>query len=227
MTPQTAQIFGAMPRPVEIDSCQHCNLFWFDKDESAALTPDAVLGLFQLVGQAGAPDAPLSSSPACPRCRHSLSFTHDLQRNTRFTYWRCANGDGHLITFGQFLAAKNLIRPPSASELAKLKATVRQVSCSQCGAPIDLQTDSACTHCGAAVMLIDPDSIAKALHELKNGVDARPSADQAAAKVVLSDAQINALFDAQRVHDDEGKGDLLAIGAAAIGAVLAGLLTSR
>jgi hypothetical protein len=227
MTPQTAQVFGAIPHPVEVDSCQHCNLFWFDRSENAALTPDAVLGLFQLVGQAGAPDRSLSSAPACPRCRHSLAFTHDLQRNVRFTYWRCANGDGQLITFGQFLAEKNLIRPPSAGELAKLKATVRQVSCSQCGAPINLQTDSACTHCGAAVMLIDPDGIAKALHELKSGADERPSNEQAAAKVVLSDAQINALFDAQRVQDDGGHGDLLAIGAAAIGAVLSGLLAAR
>jgi len=232
MTPRAAPAFGAIPHPVEVDSCTTCNLFWFDRAESMVLTPDAVLALFRLIGSAGPPRSPLANGLACPRCRHSLAFTHDLQRQTRFTYWRCPGGDGQLITFGQFLAAKNLVRPPSAAELARLKATVRQVNCSQCGAPIDLASESACGHCGAAIMLIDPDSIAHALQELQNGANAAPAMASArlspdAAKAAISDAQLDALFDLERTREREGHGDLLAIGAAAIGAVLGGLFASR
>lgn len=226
MTPRSALAFKWVTRPVEVDCCGECSLLWFDKSESLALTPDAVLALFQFIGRAGAAQRALSASFGCPRCRRALTFTHDLARDSRFTYWRCTGGDGHLITFGQFLAEKHLVRPPSAGELAKLRATIRQINCSQCGAPIDLARENACSHCGAAIALIDPDGVAKALREL----DDRRSVtmgDRESTKTMLSDAQLNALFDLERTrtHDDRGDHDLVAIGAAAIGAVLGGLLS--
>ena len=226
MAPQATQGYRWVTRPIEVDCCAGCNLLWFDKSESLALTPDAVLALFQVIGRAGAARRPLSANVACPRCRHALTYTHDLARNTRFTYWRCTGGDGHLITFGQFLAEKNLIRPPSPAELAKLRATVKQISCSQCGAPVNLATDSACTHCGAAIALIDPDGIAKALREL-DGARVSTAREQENTKTMLSDTQLNALFDLERMRDrdDDGRQDLLAIGAAAIGAVLGSWLS--
>ena len=227
MTPQTTPAFKWITRPIDVDCCATCNLFWFDKSESMALTPDAVLTLFQFIGRAGPALRALAANFGCPRCRHALTYTHDLARNVRFTYWRCADGDGHLITFGQFLAEKNLIRPPSADELARLRATVRQVTCSQCGAPIDLNHEAACSHCGAAVALIDPEGISKALRELANGGAGTPAnAAQDAAKVAMSDAQLNALFDLERMREHDGSSDLLAVGAAAIGAMLGNLLAS-
>lgn len=225
--------FGAVPRDIEVDACTSCNLFWFDRAESMALTPQAVLSLFRLIGEAGAARTPLHDTMTCPRCRHSLAFTHDLQRRTRFTYWRCTSGDGQLITFGQFLAAKDLIRPPSADELARLRATVREVNCSQCGAPIDLAARSACAHCGAAVMLVDPDSIAKALKELEaatpdGGAPPVDAGHAEAARAAMTSAQVDALFDLERArtHDERG-GDLLAIGAQAIGAALGAFFALR
>jgi hypothetical protein len=225
--------FGAVPRDIEVDACTSCNLFWFDRAESMALTPQAVLSLFRFVGESGTARTPLHDAMTCPRCRHFLAFTHDIQRRTRFTYWRCTSGDGQLITFGQFLAAKDLIRPPSADELARLRATVRQVNCSQCGAPVDLATRSACAHCGAAIMLVDPDSIAKALKELESaaGNGASPpvgAASAEAARTAMTNAQIDALFDLERTRErDEHHGDLLAIGAHAIGAALGAFFALR
>src|SRR5512140_617093 len=77
-------------RPVEVDSCIDCRLFWFDQWESTSLAPRAVLGLFQYIGSAsGRNPTPLASRFNCTRCQNALAFTRDLQRTTAFTYWRC------------------------------------------------------------------------------------------------------------------------------------------
>jgi hypothetical protein len=213
-------------RPIEITACAPCHLFWFDKAESIRLTPKAVLELFQYIGKAETVRKPLAASFRCPLCSTALATTQDLQRSTRFTYWRCRNDHGRLITFHQFLREKNFIRAPSPAELARLRATVRQIACSQCGAPVDLANDSACKHCGAAVAMIDPEGVAKALRELAAGASARAPSDAAAMRTTLSDAQIKAIFDTERMRQSEGSDDLVAIGAAAIGGLIAGLLRS-
>jgi hypothetical protein len=215
-------------RPIEITACAPCHLFWFDKAESIRLTPKAVLELFQYIGKTGTARRPLATSFRCPLCSTALAPTQDLQRTTRFTYWRCRNDHGRLITFHQFLREKNFIRAPSPAELAQLRATVRQISCSQCGAPVDLAADSACKHCGAAVALIDPEGVAKALRELAASAAAQAPADAEALRTSLSDAQINAIFDVERMRQSqrESGDDLVAIGAAAIGGLIAGLLRS-
>jgi hypothetical protein len=228
MTAQEVEAHG-MLRPMEITACAPCNLFWFDKAESIRLTPKAVLDLFQLIGKAGTARKPLATTFNCPVCATALALTQDLQRTTRFTYWRCRNDHGRLITFHQFLREKNFIRSPSPAELAKLRATVRQIACSQCGAPVDLANDSACKHCGAAVAMIDPEGVTKALRELAAGASAQAPADAEALHTTLSDAQINAIFDVERMRrsQSEGGDDLVAIGAAAIGLLVAGLLRFR
>jgi hypothetical protein len=127
-----------------VASCAPCNLLWFDQGSSIRLTPRAVLVLFQYIAQAAvAAKASLASSFRCPRCLGALALTYDLQRSTRFTYWRCANDFGQLFTFNHFLREKNFVRSPTLAELNKLRDTVRQISCSQCGGPIDLTTDTA------------------------------------------------------------------------------------
>ena len=218
---------SATLEPVAIDACASCSLFWFDRLESVRLTPKSVLGLFQFVAEAGASRNALATNFNCPRCATPLALTHDLQRTTRFTYWRCKNDSGQLMTFNQFLRQKNFIRAPSPAELAKLRATVRQIVCSQCGAPVDLATDSACTHCGAPIALIDPEGIAKALQELSAGSTASATVSPDAMRAALGDAQINAIFDLDRMRERSSDDDLVAIGAAAVGAVIAGLFSSR
>jgi endogenous inhibitor of DNA gyrase (YacG/DUF329 family) len=227
MTAQAVEAYAGVARPIEVGSCAGCGLFWFDESASVRLTPKSVLGLFQYIGQAGSAKNSLASSFSCPRCRHTLAFTHDLQRATHFTYWRCPGDHGQLITFGQFLAEKNFIRPPSSDELAKLRATVRQLNCSQCGAPIDLATDTACPHCGAAITLIDADGVAKALHDLVSGGTLPAGQPAAPTTSALGEAQLNALFDQEHMREHEGGHDLLAIGAAAIGALVDGWLLLR
>lgn len=117
MTPQAEDAFGVVAASLDVYCCASCSLFRFDGPASIRLTPRAVLGLFQYIGQAA--------------------------------------------------AAHNVL--VAADELARLRYTVRQISCSQCGAPVDLTAESACPHCGAPITLIDSDGVAKALQDLAAG----------------------------------------------------------
>lgn len=225
MTPQAEDAFGAVPRPIEVESCAACGLFWFDDGASVRLTPRAVLSLFRYIGQTGKAKNTLASVQRCPRCRRLLAFTHDLQRTTRFTYWRCSEDRGQLFTFTQFLAAKNFIRALSAAELAKLRAHVRQINCSQCGAPIDLAAQSACSHCGAPVSIIDSEGVSKALRDLA----AAPNATTT-APALITDARIDALFDLERIKQQQRRQevvDLVNLGAGAIDGLIGSWLTVR
>ena len=120
MTPLMLEAFASL-RPIEISACTPCHLFWFDKLESIRLTPRSVLEVFQFIGRSAQARNPLKSEFACPICSKALALTYDLQRATRFTYWRCRNDHGQLITFHHFLREKNFIRAPSADELALLE----------------------------------------------------------------------------------------------------------
>jgi hypothetical protein len=227
MTDQAVEAYSGAG-PLEVGSCAPCNLLWFDRSGSISLTPRAVLGLFQYIGTAaGAARTPLASTFRCPRCSDALALTYDLQRSTRFTYWRCANDHGQLFTFNQFLREKNFIRNPTLAELNKLRETVRQISCSQCGGPIDLTKDTACKHCGAPIALVDPDGVAKAVHDLTIGQGSTAPATQEQTSVALSNAQLDAFFDQERIDEHEGSHDLLAIGVAAVGAALGAMLLAR
>jgi len=144
MTSQSVD--GHYGRTVALDLCHPCGAFWFDVNESLALTPGAVLRLFVVIGERRDDRRPPSESPTCPRCRHRLARTFDMQRATRFAYWRCPAEHGRFITFGEFLREKNFVRPLSAAELADLRANVTMIHCSSCGAPIDLERTSTCDY---------------------------------------------------------------------------------
>ena len=120
---------------------------------------------------------PLPELLDCPRCNSRLALTHDLQRTTHFSYYRCDWGHGRLTPFVQFLLEKNFVRPMSGSELATLKARVRSVQCSNCGAPIDLQHDTVCPYCRSPLAILDPEAVNKALRELTTAEVQRKTID--------------------------------------------------
>jgi Zn-finger nucleic acid-binding protein len=166
MTPQTLE--GHLGTSVTIDVCLPCQVFWFDSGESLKLSPAGVLALFRMIGEHPWTARPADASrPACPRCDVRLFLTHDQQRNTKFEYLRCPKGHGRLTTFMNFLREKNFIKPLSPQEVEQLRQGVQTVSCSNCGAPIDLATSSTCTHCGSALSMLDMKQAGALIAELR------------------------------------------------------------
>ena len=153
---------------VAIDICHPCGAFWFDRWEDLSLTPGAVLQLFVVINDnQPAQRKPLGANLVCPRCRARLALTQDMQRTTRFQYWRCPAEHGHFITFFEFLREKNFIRPLSLAEIDKLRQNVRSVTCSSCGAPVDLTAGAVCPYCRAPLSMLDTAQVNTTVQELK------------------------------------------------------------
>jgi DNA-directed RNA polymerase subunit RPC12/RpoP len=152
---------------VALDFCFPCQVIWFDCFESQQLTPGGVLQVFKTLHEQRASSRnTLPALLSCPRCLARLALTHDLQHTTHFTYFRCEFGHGRLTPFFQFLLEKNFVRPVTGAELAELKAKVRTIQCSNCGAPLDLEHDTACKYCGSPISILDPDAVVKTVNSL-------------------------------------------------------------
>src|ERR1700730_7464350 len=153
---------------LEIDMCSLCRAIWFDRFEDLHLTPGATLKIFKVISEpAGRPTAPFPTVLHCPRCHARLLLTHDMQRRTPFQYWRCDNGHGRLMTFGNFLQEKYFVRPLTPQQLEELRQNVQTINCSNCGAAINLVNDSVCAHCGAAVSMLDLQQMARTVGQLQ------------------------------------------------------------
>ena len=195
--PMESQMFdGHYGRSVALDLCHGCGALWFDGLESLALAPGAILRLFTIIhdnrpGQRN----PLPDSMACPRCRQRLALTQNMQRATRFTYWRCPAEHGHFITFVDFLREKNFVRPLSPQEVVELRKHIAVVNCANCGAPVDVDKGSGCAYCHAPLSLLDPEQVEKVVRELRQAEQKRQTVDPTAtARVMLDKMQVESLF---------------------------------
>lgn len=149
-------VAGQLGRAVTIDLCDPCQAIWFDPRESLQLTPGATLMLFRVIGDHVATPRVLESDTAkCPSCKARLRRTPDMQRSTRFVYFRCPNDHGRLTTFFDFLKEKDFIRPLTKVQVAELRKHLQIINCSNCGAAIDLSRTSDCSHCGSPLSMLD------------------------------------------------------------------------
>jgi hypothetical protein len=200
-----------LPSRISASFCFACQVVWFDQHDCAQLSPGGVLEVFKALNEhrREARNA-LPELLDCPRCSTRLALTHDLQHTTHFSYFRCPFGHGRLSAFLQFLLEKNFIRPVSGEELAALKAKVRTIQCSNCGAPIDLQNSIACGYCHTPISILDPDAVTKAVGVLASAEANRKTIDVLA----LADAML------QRPPPEAGRGvtnSLLAVDLVAVG----------
>ncbi len=161
--------------PVTIDLCPPCQSFWFDKYEDLKLSPTSTLNLVKLIGENSAQRPEMKATLKCPRCSAPLLMTHDMQRSTKFSYWRCANEHGRFIGFLDFLREKNFLRPLSQSEINDLRQKIQTVNCSHCGAAIDLTKDSVCSHCGSPLSILDMNQPQQMLNQLKQAAAPAPA----------------------------------------------------
>jgi DNA-directed RNA polymerase subunit RPC12/RpoP len=198
------------PSRISANFCFACQVAWFDQHDCAQLSPGGVLEVFKALNQHRSEARnPLPELLDCPRCNSRLALTHDLQHTTHFSYYRCPFGHGRLSAFLQFLLEKNFIRPVSGEELAALKAKVRTIQCSNCGAPVDLQNSIACAYCHTPISILDPDAVSKAVGELATAEAQRKSVDVLALTDAI--AQLRPP-EARRAITDTLTADLVAVG---------------
>lgn len=203
-----------------IDACLACQAFWFDAFESTQLAPGATLALFDVVRKAAAaPARPLPARLPCPRCTEPLALTHDLQRTTRFLYYRCAAGHGRFTPFLQFLREKDFVRAPSPAELERLKSSIRVIRCSSCGAPIDLERDAACPYCHSPLAILDPGAVADNVRQLAAAEAKRTTIDVDAFVDGMLDLHRHAAAEATPATSAGAAVDLVALGLAAAAAL--------
>jgi hypothetical protein len=219
---------------VRVDVCFACAGIWFDHLESVQLAPGAVIELFKEIhSNRDAGRQPVAKQLGCPRCNGALELGFDLSKAGRFSYYRCLRGDGRFTPFFQFLREKQFVRSLTPAEVARVRAEVREIKCSECGAPIDLEHTSQCKYCHAPVSFLDPDAVEKALHQWSDAENRRRAAPtpqalgDAILRIQLPHAQQSAptglaglLLSGVHGYDGAAKGsglDLVAAGIQAIG----------
>jgi Zn-finger nucleic acid-binding protein len=145
---------------LRIDLCFPCYAIWFDRWESVQLAPGAVIELFKQIHTHRAEvRQPLGAQLGCPRCIKSLLITRDVSKTGPFSYYRCPLDHGRFTPFFEFLREKQFVRTLNPAELMRVRAQVKQLMCSGCGAPIDLQTESKCSFCAAPIAVLDADAV--------------------------------------------------------------------
>ena len=191
----TMTLDGHQGRPVVIDLCQVCHAFWFDKYESLKLAPGSTLRLMKLIGESNSRGSTqLSGSMRCPRCVQTLRLTQDMQRSTRFSYFRCLGGHGRLIRFFEFLREKNFISPLSQQQIDELRLHIQIVNCSSCGGPIDLAAGSLCPHCKSPVSVLDMKQPQELLTQLREAAAPKPVDPALPLELARAKRDVEALF---------------------------------
>lgn len=206
---------GRLGIQVTVDVCTDCQAFWFDRHESLQLAPGATLKLMKFIGEHSSTVKAMAAKVLrCPRCGGQLTLAHDMVRNMRFTYWTCGGGHGRFIGFFDFLKEKNFIRELAPQEIQQLKLSVQIVNCSNCGAAIDLQKNSACPYCHSPISILDMKQQQEMLAQLKAAAEPRAVDPLLPMKLAQAKAEVSALFageDAAR-REDGGSGDLVKAG---------------
>ena len=145
-----------MGKILPIEMCRPCQSFWFDKYESLALANGSTQYLLTLIqGSLNTAKTTTSENLRCPRCSTRLVWTHDIQNDEKFAYWRCPQEHGRFIGFVDFLREKNYIHALTPLEIKELRQKIQVLNCKNCGAAIDLAKDSACPHCGSPISVVD------------------------------------------------------------------------
>jgi len=171
------ELGGRSGSRLDIDLCQACRAFWFDRYEDLQMAAAATLKVFGIISEpSGAPARPLTGALRCPRCQGRLLLTHDIQRTTPFQYWRCDTGHGRLMAYIDFLREKDFVRPLTPQQLDELRQNVQTINCSNCGAAIDLAKDSVCAHCGSAVSMLDLPQMARTIGQLQTAAASHAAA---------------------------------------------------
>ncbi|MGM9482449.1 zf-TFIIB domain-containing protein [Roseateles sp. NT4] len=149
---------------VDIDFCFACHGIWFDHQENLKLAPEAIATVFrEMHRHQGEPRHPLKARLSCAQCRSTLVQGFDIVRSGRYITHRCPQQHGRFSSFSSFMIEKGFVRQLTRPEIADIAAKVGTINCSNCGAPVDLRKEDACSHCRSALSLLDPQAVEQAL----------------------------------------------------------------
>jgi hypothetical protein len=192
---------GVYGPAIELDVCFACHVLWLDQRESIHLSPRGTLDLFRVMHEhRDDPRHALGNRTRCPRCQAPLALVKDIGKGGRFSYYSCPRRHGRLTPFSEFLKEKQFVRGLSPAEQHRMRAEVKQVQCSGCGAPVDLLQGFECGHCGAPITVLDADAVEKTLRELDRA-DADRSGDP-----VEKEMRARALSSMEALRTDPGDG---------------------
>jgi len=152
-----------------LDLCFPCQGIWFDAYESEQISPGGIIDLFKRIHEHRDDlRQPHASTLHCPRCRDALIAGLDVVRSGRFTYYRCLQNHGRFTTFAQFMIEKGFVRQLAPAEIKALAARIGTIHCTGCGSPVDIRTESVCSHCASPISILDPEAVEKALASYEN-----------------------------------------------------------
>ncbi len=172
---------GVYGNDIELDLCFACHVLWLDKRESIQLSPKGTLDLFQMLHEhRDDPRHAIGRKLACGRCKRPLSLKHDIGKYGRLSYYACPAKHGRLTPFSEFLKEKQFVRELSQTEQNRVRAELKRVQCSSCGAPVDLMKAFQCGHCGSPIAVLDADAVEKTLRTLEQAEEKRSGGDPAA-----------------------------------------------
>jgi hypothetical protein len=195
-----------------IDLCFPCHGIWFDAVESMQLAPAGVIDLFREIHRhEDGPRRQVAERLQCPHCRARLVLSYDIGKAGRFSYHRCPADHGRFTPFLQFLREKQFVRSLTPHEIARVRAELKQVRCSGCGAPIDLERGTACAFCKAPLAVLDADAVEKAMQvwaEAEARRTRRPSREAVTGALLdLRQLESKARRDGRRWSGDSGSFD--------------------
>ena len=104
--------------------------------------------------------------------------------------------------------------------MTRLRATVSTVRCVSCGGPVPIDRAAVCPYCGAPVMLLDAEAVAKALKELETAEVRRTEEPPLTGDAVIAIANVEReLARNRREFEGEFGIDLIAAGFRALDAL--------
>lgn len=173
---------------LELDLCFSCQGIWFDPRENLQLAPGSVVELFRLLhAHRDAARHPLALKLDCPHCQRPLEQGYDLVRSGRYVTYRCPRRHGRFSAFSSFMVEKGFVRQLTKPEIDDIARRVGIITCTGCGAPVDLRRDHACPHCRSAFSLLDPQAVERAMA----GYATAAQRQSAARPLDLADALIS------------------------------------
>jgi Transcription factor zinc-finger len=160
---------GHYGQQVSTDVCGNCHLVWFDAYESVRLSGLGWVGLLREMIATPRASQNVPAKLQCVRCNGALKAVRNLTRFGRTAALECERGHGHYQGFALLLAERGLVRALTSRDLVALRQENLQLSCINCGAPVQSmpvtppgQTPE-CSHCKTPLMLFDLPRLTQAL----------------------------------------------------------------